>query len=349
MQLSDFDFNLPKELIAQFPTNKRDHSKLLISGDGIRENHTHKIVKFYNLLDYLKKDDLLVFNDSRVVNAKLVLRKESKEINVNLNKPCSSKSWLAFAKPAKKLREGDVFNFDNHKIIIKKKLENGEIEIEFQTDHISILDFLDQYGHVPLPQYIKRSEDNPDDIERYQNVYSCKKGSVAAATAGLHFTEELLQKIHDKGIETTFVTLHVGAGTFLPVKTNNIHDHKMHSEWCEISEKTASRINAAKNAGRRVVIVGTTAMRTVESCSKNGIVYPQIMNTEIFITPGYDFQIADSLITNFHLPKSTLFMLVCAFAGCAHMHALYEYAINNKMRFFSYGDAMIIHRNFSCN
>lgn len=339
MQLSDFNFELPVELIAQSPASQRDHSDLLIPNDA-----GNKIVKFYNLLDYLQEGDLLIFNDSRVVNAKLTLHSGERKINVNLNKPSGPNSWLGFAKPARKLQEGDEFVFDNHKILIKKKLEAGEIEIEFQTDGISIFDFLDKYGQVPLPQYIKRPEDNFEDIERYQNVYSRSKGSVAAATAGLHFSEELLQKIRDKGAETIFVTLHVGAGTFLPVKTENIYEHKMHSEWCEISSEAAESINSAKKAGRRVIVVGTTAMRTLESCSKENIVYPGFMETDIFITPGYKFQIADTLITNFHLPKSTLFMLICAFAGHTQMQKLYKYAIDNKMRFFSYGDAMMINR-----
>ena len=339
MQLSDFDFELPVELIAQSPASQRDHSNLLIP-----DSLGNRIVKFYNLLDYLQEGDLLVFNDSRVVNTKLTLHSGERKINVNLNKPSGVNSWLGFAKPAKKLKEGDEFVFDNHKIVIKKKLEAGEIEIEFQTDNISIFDFLDKYGQVPLPQYIKRPENNFEDIERYQNVYSRAKGSVAAATAGLHFSEALLQKIKDKNVETAFVTLHVGAGTFLPVKTENIHEHKMHSEWCEISVEAADAINAAKKSDRRIIIVGTTAMRTLESCSRENIVYPRLMETDIFITPGYKFQIADILITNFHLPKSTLFMLICAFAGHVEMQELYKYAIANKMRFFSYGDAMMINR-----
>ncbi|MDP4709496.1 MAG: tRNA preQ1(34) S-adenosylmethionine ribosyltransferase-isomerase QueA [Rickettsiaceae bacterium] len=339
MQLSDFDFELPVELIAQSPASQRDHSNLLIP-----DSLGNQIVKFYNLLDHLKEGDLLIFNDSRVVNAKLTLNAGERKINVNLNKPSGANSWLGFAKPAKKLKEGDEFVFDSHKIVIKKKLEAGEIEIEFQTDNISIFDFLDKYGQVPLPQYIKRPENNFEDIERYQNVYSRAKGSVAAATAGLHFSEKLLQKIRAKGVETVFVTLHVGAGTFLPVKTENIHEHKMHSEWCEVSKEAAMAINAAKKANRRVIVVGTTAMRTLESCSRDNVVYPAFMDTNIFITPGYKFQIADILITNFHLPKSTLFMLICAFAGHAEMQTLYKYAIDNKMRFFSYGDAMMIDR-----
>lgn len=339
MKLSDFDFNLPGDLIAQSPADKRDHSKLLVP-----DRAGNKIVNFYNLPNYLQKGDLLVFNDSRVINAKLTLQDEKRKINVNLNKPCGTNRWLGFAKPAKKLKEGDGFYFDNHKIIITKKLEAGEIEIEFQTDNLSVFDFLDQYGQIPLPQYIKRTSENSEDLERYQTIYSREKGSVAAATAGLHFSKELLNEIDAKGVEAAFVTLHVGAGTFLPVKTENLHEHKMHSEWCEISKESANKINEAKKTGRRVIIVGTTAMRTIESFAQNGVVRSGIMETSIFITPGYKFQIADMLITNFHLPKSTLFMLVCAFSGYKEMQELYKYAINNEMRFFSYGDAMLLNK-----
>ncbi|GAB4163178.1 MAG: tRNA preQ1(34) S-adenosylmethionine ribosyltransferase-isomerase QueA [Rickettsiaceae bacterium] len=339
MQLSDFDFSLPQELIAQEPTDKRDHSSLLVASGGDK-----KIVKFYQLPDYLRPGDLLVFNNSRVINAKLILQKAERTININLNKPVAENIWLGFARPAKKLEQGDEFNFGLHKVIIKRKLEFGEIELEFQLHEINVFDFLEQYGTVPLPQYIKRSNENKADLERYQNVYSEPKGSVAAATAGLHFSSALLERLTAKGIDTAFVTLHVGAGTFLPVKTENIAEHKMHSEWCEVSKVAADKINNAKREQRRVIIVGTTAMRTIESCSENGMVIPQSKETSIFVTPGYQFQVADILITNFHLPKSTLFMLVCAFAGHGEMQKLYKYAIDKKMRFFSYGDAMMIER-----
>lgn len=339
MKLSDFDFVLPPELIAQKPAEKRDESSLLLpSGKG------NEIVKFHQIVDQLFPGDLLVFNDSRVVNAQLTLKKDSKDINVNLNKPVSENIWLGFAKPRKKLKVDDEFEFSDHKIRINNKLESGDIEFEFILKDIGVFDFLDIYGQVPLPQYIKRNKKSPDDLERYQTVYSKEKGSVAAATAGLHFTKELIEKIRQKGIETAFVTLHVGAGTFLPVKTEDISKHKMHSEWCQISREVADKINSAKKEGRRIIIVGTTAMRTIESCATDGIVVPKVMETSIFITPGYKFQIADMLLTNFHLPKSTLFMLVCAFAGYTEMHSLYKFAINKRMRFFSYGDAMLLNK-----
>ena len=340
MKLSDFDFDLPQGLIAQEPSILRDHSNLLVPG----EKESPQIVKFFEILNYLKNGDVMVFNDSKVIKAKLLLTNGTRKIHINLNRPTSENTWLAFARPAKKLQKGDQFLFDNHKIIIAEKLEDGEIEVEFALDNISIFDFLAKYGQVPLPQYIKRDKQKEDDSSRYQNVYANQPGSVAAPTAGLHFTNELLNKIKHKGIEIKFVTLQVGAGTFLPVKVENIHDHKMHTEFCGIDEITANSINQAKKEGRRIVAVGTTAMRTLESCVKDSILIPQQINTNIFITPGYKFQIVDALITNFHLPKSTLFMLVCAFGGIQKVKSIYNYAIFNKMRFFSYGDAMILER-----
>ena len=338
MKLSDFDFYLPPELIAQEPLKERDQSNLIIASED------NKIVKFANIIDYLNPGDLMVFNDSKVIKAKLTLFKAGKKININLNKPSSTKhSWQAFAKPAKKLIVGDEFFFDNHKLIITDKFEFGEIEVSFVLDGIEIFTFLDQYGEVPLPLYIKRERTNEQDFSRYQTVYSFEKGSVAAPTAGLHFTSELLEKIRAKNIEIQFVTLHVGAGTFLPVKTEDIKDHKMHSEYSHISPSVCEAINKAKSEGRRIIAVGTTALRSLESCSHNSKLYPAAKETDIFITPGYKFQIVDSLITNFHLPKSTLFMLVCAFFGSQEIKDLYKYAIDNKMRFFSYGDAMMLH------
>ena len=342
MKLSDFDFELPAELIAQTPSKKRDESNLLLPCF-----EANKIVKFHNIIENLNPGDLLVFNDSRVINAKLTLYKNSKSINVNLNRPIAKNIWLGFAKPGKKLNIGDEFKFGEHCIRINNKFDSGDIEFEFILKGINIFDFLDIHGQVPLPQYIKRDDKSPDDLERYQTVYSKEKGSVAAATAGLHFTEELLDKIKQKGIDFAFVTLHVGAGTFLPVKTENISEHKMHTEWCQISKDVADKINRAKKEGRRVISVGTTAMRTMESCARDNLIEPQIMETNIFITPGYDFQIVDMLLTNFHLPKSTLFMLVCAFAGHTEMQSLYKYAVEQKMRFFSYGDAMLLGRKVS--
>ncbi|ADE29723.1 tRNA preQ1(34) S-adenosylmethionine ribosyltransferase-isomerase QueA [Rickettsia prowazekii] len=381
MKLSDFDFNLPSALIAQYPSSERDNSDLLIAGTK------HIKTKFYNIIDYLKKGDLLVFNNSKVIKAKLHL---GKNITINLNKKLSDNCWIAFAKPARKLNIGDEFYFDTHKIIITEKLAIGEIKVKFMLDNISIIKFLDKYGEIPLPFYIKRPSpvcysnmalcckpentlkiksiphnmskivtnnsntvnlrsndgiiDSTNDNDRYQTIYSQIEGSVAAPTAGLHFTKNILDKLKTKGVHTAFVTLHVGAGTFLPVKTENIHEHKMHTEYCSITTETAEIINKTKQEGRSIIAVGTTTLRTIESACNNGIVRAGNFETDIFITPGFNFQVVDMLLTNFHFPKSTLFILICAFAGFKEMHALYKYAIKEKMRFFSYGDATLLYR-----
>lgn len=252
--------------------------------------------------------------------------------------------WSAFAKPARKLKVGDEFYFDNHKIIITEKLEMGEIKIKFELANISVFEFLDKYGEMPLPLYIKRPERQKSDDERYQTVYSNIQGSVAAPTAGLHFTNDIINKLKAKGVQVAFVTLHVGAGTFMPVKTENISEHKMHTEYCSITPETAAIINKAKKEKRRIIAVGTTSLRTLESSGINGNVNSGEFETDIFITPGFKFQIVDMLLTNFHFPKSTLFMLVCAFAGFKEMHELYKYAVKEQMRFFSYGDATLLYK-----
>ncbi|KIJ88816.1 tRNA preQ1(34) S-adenosylmethionine ribosyltransferase-isomerase QueA [Rickettsia asembonensis] len=360
MKLSDFDFDLPSDLIAQYPASERDNSDLLIA-------RTKPIkTKFYNILDYLKEGDLLVFNNSKVIKAKLHL---GKNITINLNQKLSDNCWSAFAKPARKLNISDEFYFDNHKVIITDKLAMGEIKVKFELDNISVFEFLDKYGEMPLPIYIRRSHSlcHPrttllresenilgvipwldhgmtNDNERYQTIYNQIEGSVAAPTAGLHFTKDILDKLNTKGVHTAFVTLHVGAGTFLPVKTENIHEHKMHTEYCSITPETTEIINKAKQERRRIIVVGTTTLRTLESSCNNGVVKAGSFETNIFITPGFKFQTADMLLTNFHFPKSTLFMLICAFAGFKEMHELYKYAIKEKMRFFSYGDATLLYR-----
>ncbi|WP_392506089.1 tRNA preQ1(34) S-adenosylmethionine ribosyltransferase-isomerase QueA [Rickettsia sp. 2024-CO-Wats] len=364
MKLSDFDFDLPSELIAQYPSSERDNSDLLIAVTPPIKT------KFYNIIDYLKEGDLLVFNNSKVIKAKLNL---GKNITINLNQKLSDDSWSAFAKPARKLHVNDEFYFDNHKVIITEKLAMGEIKVKFELNDISVFEFLNKYGEMPLPVYIRRSHslchpvatttgskkylnndwipwsnhgmtNTQNDNDRYQTVYSQIEGSVAAPTAGLHFTKDILDKLKAEGIQATFLTLHVGAGTFLPVKTENIHEHKMHTEYCSITPDTAEIINKAKQEGKRIIAVGTTTLRTLESSCNNGIIKAGSFETDIFITPGFKFQTADMLLTNFHFPKSTLFMLICAFAGFKEMHALYKYAIKEAMRFFSYGDATLLCR-----
>ncbi len=344
MQLSDFDFTLPKELIAQEPLAKRDDSSLLVV-DGANQFCKKQ---FSEIVDYFRAGDLIVFNNTKVIKAKLILQKGDRKIELYLNKlyDSESNSWLCFAKPAKKLKEGDDFSFGDHKIIIAKKLFMGETIVQFVLNNISVFEFLEQYGQMPLPPYIKRNEALESDLNRYQTVYSAALGSVAAPTAGLHFTKELINKLKDKDVNITYVTLHVGSGTFLPVKTENISEHKMHSEYCYIDQEAADIINATKEAGRRIIAVGTTSLRTLEGVvALEGKVRAGAFETNIFITPGFKFQIVDLLVTNFHLPKSTLFILVCAFAGYHEMHNAYQYAIEQKMRFFSYGDAMLLTNN----
>ncbi|MCC8399292.1 MAG: tRNA preQ1(34) S-adenosylmethionine ribosyltransferase-isomerase QueA [Rickettsia endosymbiont of Platyusa sonomae] len=363
MKLSDFDFTLPSELIAQNPAKKRDESNLLVAAPN---NHLVQ-TKFHDIIDYLCPGDLMVFNDTKVINAKLLLNKSGKKIELYLNKAISDNYWHGFAKPSKRLVIADQFEFAGNKIIISKKLGMGQVEVAFALDNISIFEFLEKYGEIPLPPYIKRGERLPkdanleDDIgnseefdyNRYQTVYSNNPGAVASPTAGLHFSEQLLALVKAKNIETAFITLHVGAGTFLPVKTEDIDQHQMHSEYYHIDKKTEDMINKAKKENRRIIAVGTTTLRALESnaIANNGQITNGGFETAIFIRPGFKFQIVDMLVTNFHLPKSTLFMLVCAFAGYQEITNIYKYAIDQKMRFFSYGDATLLyqlHRREEC-
>ncbi len=338
--LSDFDFTLPTELIAHAPVQKRDNSTLLVAQpeEGLVQS------KFYSIIDYIETSDLLVFNDSKVIKAKLSLDTGSRRIALYLNKQIANNYWHGFARPSKKLHENDKFDFDDHSVVIKKKLGMGQVEVEFKLNNMTIFDFLEEYGEIPLPPYIKAEGNLTDNDERYQTVYSKEHGSVAAPTAGLHFTSELIEKIKAKGVEIAFVTLHVGAGTFLPVKSEDIDQHIMHSEYYYIDNDTANMVNNAKKAGRRVIAVGTTSLRALESAGVGGRIEAGGFETSIFIRPGFKFQIVDMLITNFHLPKSTLFMLVCAFAGYQRIREIYQYAIENKMRFFSYGDVTLLYR-----
>lgn len=345
MKLSDFDFDLPEELIAQNPPEVRGDSRLLVvSSDG-----EYTTSHFSHISNFLKEGDLLVFNDSKVIKAKLSLHKDASVIDLNLNRPVTDNIWHGFTRPYKKLEEGDEFTFGDHVIAITKKLGMGEVEVEFRlaggaSSLEDIYDFLDIYGEIPLPPYIKRLAPDVLDEDRYQTVYSDAPGSVAAPTAGLHFTDGLLFDLHKKNIEMAFVTLHVGAGTFLPVKTEDIKDHKMHYESYFLDQEAADKINKAKAEGRRVIAVGTTSMRVLESAALKGKLQQDQGETNLFIVPGFEFKIVDALITNFHLPKSTLLMLISAFAGYDRMKEAYQFAINNRFRFFSYGDAMFLEK-----
>lgn len=339
MKLSDFDFVLPKSLIAQEPAEKRENSNLLVA-----ELNNHLVVdKFYNIINYLQPGDVIVFNDSKVIKAKLILETLGRKIELYLNKQVGHNKWHGFARPSKRLKEGDQFDFGGNKICIIKKLGMGQVEVEFVLDSISIFEFLEIYGQVPLPPYIKREKFINSDNRRYQTVYGKNPGAVAAPTAGLHFTEDLLKVIQAKNVTIVFITLHVGAGTFLPVKTEDIDGHIMHSEYYQIDAMTAQIINKAKQEQRRIIAVGTTSLRALESGALHGQLQESSSQTEIFIKPGFKFQIVDMLVTNFHLPKSTLFILVCAFVGCAEAIKIYQYAVSQKMRFFSYGDAMLLY------
>jgi len=346
--LADFDFDLPEERIAAFPVEPRDHARLLhVVGGTIADRHV------YDLPDLLREGDVLVMNDTKVVPARLFGQRGAVKVEVLLNKTetnqkgLSGTLWTALARPGKRLRVGDTIQFaPDFSCEVLEKREGGEILIGFNVPQTELFALLHEHGHVPLPPYIKRPEgDTPEDRTRYQTVYAQKEGAVAAPTAGLHFTPELLAKLDAKNIAREIVTLHVGAGTFLPVKTERVGDHIMHAEWGEIDAATAARLTAAKKEGRRIIAVGTTSLRLLESATdEDGCVHPFSGETDIFITPGYRFRAVDAMMTNFHLPKSTLFMLVCALAGMDNMKAAYAHAIEKEYRFYSYGDSSFLER-----
>ena len=338
LNTKSYFYDLPEELIAQTPAEPRDSSRLLVyhKSSGAIE---HKI--FRDVLDYLKPGDVLVVNNTRVLPARLYGKKESgAQIEVLLLKRIDLNTWETLAKPGKRLKVGTEIIFsENLKGKIKSDTDFGGKIIEFEFDGV-FEDIISKCGVMPLPPYIHKQY---KDKERYQTVYNKITGSSAAPTAGLHFTNELLDEIRAKGVNTAFVTLHVGLGTFRPVKEDNVLNHHMHSEYYQVTEETAKVINDTKAAGGRVICVGTTSCRTVESAAdEEGRVIPGADNTEIFIYPGYKFKVLDGLITNFHLPESTLVMLVSALAGREHVLAAYEEAIRERYRFFSFGDAMYI-------
>ncbi len=340
MKKSDFYYDLPEELIAQHPIEPRDSSRLMrLDKETGKVEHLH----FYDIVELLCEGDCLILNDTRVLPARLYGVKEGTGAVVEflLLNQYDAHTWEVMAGPGKKAREGAKFTFGEGilKAEIKEVLENGNRIAEFSYEG-NFYNVLDKIGEMPLPHYIKEKLENK---ERYQTVYSKELGSAAAPTAGLHFTPELLQKISDKGVKIGFVTLHVGIGTFRPVKTENIEEHKMHSEHYMIPAETADIINATKKNGGRVVAVGTTCCRTLESvCQAKGRVCEYDDWTSIFIYPGYEFKCIDGLITNFHLPESTLIMLVSAFCGYEHTMNAYKIAVEERYRFFSFGDAMAI-------
>ena len=339
MKTHDFWYDLPEELIAQTPLQKRDSSRLLVM-DRVSGEVKHR--HFYDVLEYLRPGDCLVMNDSRVLPARLLgHRPTGGAVELLLLRDLGNKQWECLAKPGRKLQAGQLVLFGDGSLtatVVSVK-EDGNRIVEFQYEGI-FLEVLEHLGKMPLPPYIR---EELHDQERYQTVYSKQVGSAAAPTAGLHFTNELLEKIRQKGVKTAFVTLHVGLGTFRPVKAETIAEHHMHSELCMISEETAKILNETKAADGRVICVGTTSCRTLESLVKpDGSFEAASKWTEIFIYPGYQFRAMDGLITNFHLPESTLVMLVSAFAGREHVLSAYEQAVREKYRFFSFGDAMLI-------
>ncbi len=339
MKKSDFNFMLPEELIAQTPIDKRDTSRLLVL-DKKNGDISHK--HFSDILDFLKPGDCLVLNDSRVIPARLFgERKTGGAVEVLLLKDIGNNKWEALTRPGRKTKIGEEIFFGNNRLraVVRDELPDGKRVVEFFFDGI-FLEILEELGQMPLPPYIHERLENP---ERYQTVYSKNTGSAAAPTAGLHFTDELLEKIREKGVNTAFVTLHVGLGTFRPVKADSIEDHIMHSEYFEIPEESQKLILETKKSGGRIIAVGTTSCRTLESAfSVDGIIAKASGDTSIFIYPGYKFKAVDALITNFHLPESTLIMLVSALAGRENILSAYETAIKEKYRFFSFGDAMLI-------
>ena len=340
MKVSDFDFYLPEELIAQCPLKERDSSRFMVVDRKTGEIE-HKV--FHDVIDYLEKGDTLVLNNTRVMPARLIGEKEETggKIEFLLLKRIEGDKWECLAKPGKKAKVGAMFTFGEGKLkaVVREIGLEGNRVIEFIYNGI-FEEILDELGQMPLPPYI---HEKLDDRERYQTVYSKEKGSAAAPTAGLHFTEDLLEKIREKGVNIAFVTLHVGLGTFRPVKVESIDEHIMHSEYYELDEENAKIINDTKKRGNRVIAVGTTSTRTLETIGKeNGEVRAQSGWTNIFIFPGYKFNIVDALITNFHLPESTLIMLVSALAGKENIMNAYKKAVEEKYRFFSFGDSMFI-------
>lgn len=335
---SSYFYDLPEEMIAQKPIEPRDNSRLLVY-DREREQVEHK--HFYNVIDYLKKGDVLVVNNSRVLPARLFGYKDTgAKIEILLQKRINLTDWEVIAKPFKRLDEGTIITFsENLSCKVLSKASYGLCKIQFIFEGVFEVR-LTEVGQVPLPPYIHEKLKNK---ERYQTVYAKTEGSSAAPTAGLHFTNELLEKIREKGIQIVEVLLHVGLGTFRPVKEDNILAHDMHNEYIEMSEENAEILNKAKKEGRRIIAVGTTSVRVLESCAnEKGEVIPQKRDTNIFIYPSYKFKVVDALITNFHLPESTLIMLVSAFAGYDQTMSLYNLAVKENYRFFSFGDAMLL-------
>ena len=336
MKLSDFDFNLPKSLIAQHPSEERADSRLLVFQKDFID------ATFSQLGEFLKPKDLLILNDTKVIPARLFGRKESGgKVEILVERLINDFQALVMIKASRAPKIGSDIVLENDEQVKVIDKASGLYRLSFGSN--SVLALLNQIGHVPLPPYIERI-DNKEDLMRYQTVYAKNDGAVAAPTAGLHFDESLLSSLNSYGVNHAFVTLHVGAGTFLPVQVEDIKDHKMHSECFEVCQETIDKIVTTKENGGRIVAVGTTAVRTLESIALPGELSSTKGDTDIFIYPGFEFRLVDAMITNFHLPKSSLLMLVSAFIGIEKMFQIYQYAIEEKYRFFSYGDAMLLEK-----
>jgi S-adenosylmethionine:tRNA ribosyltransferase-isomerase len=358
MRVDLFDFQLPPELIAQHPVRPRDAARLLVVGERALEDR-----RVRDLPEFLHRGDLLVLNDTRVIPARLVGRRGQARVEVTLHQPVQSLGnakesppasppsgharWQAFARPARRCRTGDVLSFGaDLEAEVLAKGEGGEVTLGFGCAPEVLLERLEACGQMPLPPYIKRPpQGDAQDRADYQTMFALRPGAVAAPTAALHFTPPLMAALAERGVDHAFVTLHVGAGTFLPVKVADTAAHRMHAEWYAVTSATAARIDAARAAGGRIVAVGTTVLRTLESVAESEArMRPAVGQTRLFITPGYRFMLVDLLLTNFHLPRSTLFMLVAAFAGLERMRAAYAHAIAQGYRFYSYGDACLLGR-----
>ena len=343
MKLTDFDYHLPFDRIAQSPLQQRDASRLLVvDRDTCAFHHT----QFSQIGDYLPSNTLLVLNDTKVIPARLIGNKigTGGKIELLLIREKEPDTWEVLAKPRRSLRTGTQVTFGNDKLIaeVLAKPDNGHCIVRFDYDHDDTFSvILAEVGMMPLPPYIRRPP-NAEDKVRYQSVYAASEGAIAAPTAGLHFTQESLETLKNKGIEIATLTLHVGPGTFQPVKVENIQTHKMHAEYIHLGDTEARRIRTAREAGTKIIAIGTTVVRSLETAGATGIVCPYSGYSELFIYPGYQFNVVDALVTNFHLPKSTLLMLVSAFAGRDLIQKAYQEALQHNYRFYSYGDAMLI-------
>ncbi|WP_341895907.1 tRNA preQ1(34) S-adenosylmethionine ribosyltransferase-isomerase QueA [Ferrovibrio terrae] len=347
MLVSDFDFELPPALIAERPAVPREAARLLLHAGGIDP----RPLTVADLPGLLRPDDLLVFNDTRVIPARLYGRRErDPEVRVEalLLKPVGERRWTAMARPAKRLKPGDRVLFDGGIVAETLGRDDDQIILRFDREDGDLLQALETAGSMPLPPYIvaQRKADAQDRAD-YQTVFAEKTGAIAAPTAGLHFTPALIAGLKAQGIGFARVTLHVGAGTFLPVKVDRVADHKMHAEWGEVTAETVAAIAAARARGGRVIAIGTTSLRLLESAARGGALQPFAGDTDIFITPGFEFRIVDGLLTNFHLPKSTLLMLVAAFVGLDAQRAIYAHAVEKGFRFYSYGDTSLLFRQAS--